>query len=405
MSKNCHIVLVACTVLTLSASVTVADPARFVQKDFCISIWVTPPNDDRMPEHYRQMADANFTVVLDAPAAATPEKAKQQLDLFDSLGLKAIIQPHPKGSTSWSDGPACIGYQLKDEPTASFFSTLAKMVAEVRAAKPGKLAFVNLYPQYANERQLGTPTYDEHVRRFIEEVKPDVLCFDYYPMLTPKDDGRKDYCANLDIIRQHALKAGIPFWNFFNIMPFGSHYDPTEAQVVWQIYTSLAYGAKGVLYFCYWTPTGGEFPKGGAIITADGRPTRHYDQARRINAKLKRLGPTLMKLTSTNVIRIKPGENSADRLRGTPLRSLTDGDYLVGVFDHADGRKAVLLNNYNFAYTAWPTVEFNVDADKISEVDPQTGKEIPLRDDSPAMAGVQISLDAGEGRLFLIGLK
>ncbi|MCP4312846.1 MAG: hypothetical protein GY790_16405, partial [Bacteroidetes bacterium] len=32
----------------------------------------------------------------------------------------------------------------------------------------------------------------------------------------------------------------------------------------------------------------------------------------------------------------------------------------------------------------------------------KTGKEIPVVDDSPAMKGLQISLDAGEGRLFLL---
>eukprot|EP01043_Picozoa_sp_COSAG02_P089606 COSAG02_NODE_26563_length_630_cov_1.013183_2_plen_44_part_01 len=39
-------------------------------------------------------------------------------------------------------------------------------------------------------------------------------------------------------------------------MPFGGHSDPTEAQFRWQILTSLAYGARGVLYFCYFLPAG-----------------------------------------------------------------------------------------------------------------------------------------------------
>ena len=245
-------------------------------------------------------------------------------------------------------------------------------------------------------------TYEEYVSRFLEQTGVDVLCFDRYPLMNPDVDERDGYLENLGVIRRHALKANIPFWNFFNIIPYGRHFDPTEAQVAWQIYTSLAYGARGVLYFCYWTPRGEEFPKGGAIITPDGRPTRHYDQARRINARVKRLGPTLMMLTSTDVIRIQPGQDAGSKLKGSPLRSLTDGDYLIGVFAHADGRRAVLLNNYRFAYTAWPTVEFAVDADKVVEVDQQTGGEIPVRDDSPDMPGLQLSIDAGDGRLFLI---
>ena len=72
------------------------------------------------------------------------------------------------------------------------------------------------------------------------------------------------------------------------------------------------------------------------------------------------------------------------------------------VFKHADGRRGVLLNNYHFAYTAWPTVEFDVDAAKVVEICPKTGKAVRLLDDSPAMPGVQLSIDSGKGRLFLL---
>ena len=39
-------------------------------------------------------------------------------------------------------------------------------------------------------------------------------------------------------------------------MPYNGHAYPTEAQLAWQIFTSLTYGAKGILYFCYWSPVG-----------------------------------------------------------------------------------------------------------------------------------------------------
>jgi hypothetical protein len=392
----------ACLLSALIAGAAPAAPERFAQDRFAIGFWVGPPVDGQADARYAEIAEANFNLVIGGFGAHTREAVETQLALAEKHGLKVLVHLRGEPVETWPEGPACWGYSLRDEPNASDFPALREQVDAVRRHHPGKLAYINLFPNYANEQQLGAKTYEEHVRRFAEEVGTDVLSFDHYPLMRPDRDSRDAYCQNLEVFRQCALDAGVPFWNFFNTMPYGPHSDPTEAQLRWQVFTSAAYGAKGVLYFCYWTPTGGEFPKGGAIITADGRPTRHYDQARRINAKLKRLGPTLMKLTSTNVIRIEPGENSADRLKGTPLRSLTNGDYLIGVFDHADGREAVLLNNYHFAYTAWPTVEFNADPAKIAEVDPQTGKEIPLRDDSPAMEGMQLSLDAGEGRLFLI---
>jgi hypothetical protein len=373
-----------------------------VQDRFAIGFWVDPPAGDDMEYRYREIAEASFTVVLGGFGAATPETVQRQIALCERYDLKALVAMAGLPPAALPESPAVWGYMLRDEPNVDDFPQLRQTVDVIRAARPGRLAYINLYPNYANEEQLGVPTYDEHVARFVEEIGVDVLSMDHYPAMKPNLDGRGAYCENLETMRRHSVAAKIPFWNFFNTMPFGPHDDPTEAQLRWQIFTSLAYGAKGVLYFCYWTPKGDEFPRGGAIITAEGRRTRHYEQAKRINAAVKSLGTTLMSLTSTAVIRIAAGADPAPFLAGSPLQSLTPGDYLIGTFGHADGRRAVLLNNYSFAYTAWPTVTFDAEPDQVREVSPATGEEIAVVDDSPAMPGLQLSLDAGEGRLFLL---
>ena len=375
---------------------------RFIQDHFAVGFWVDPPADANMERHYQDIAAANFTMVLGGFGARTPQTVQRQIALCEKYGLKAVVSRAGLPPESLPEGPVVWGYAIRDEPGAKDFPTLRKTLDGIRKARPGKLGYINLFPNYANERQLGTKTYDEHVRRFCEEVGVDVLSMDHYPFMKPGADTRDRYCENLAVMRKYALKHDIPFWNFFNTMPFGSHFDPTEAQLRWQVYTSIAYGAKGVLYFCYWTPRGGEFPKGGAIITAEGRKTRHYEQAKRINRGVKNLGPTLMQASSTAVVRIRPDDDPAALVGETPVKNLTKGDYLLGVFKLADGRRAVLLNNYAFAYTAWPTVEFDVPTDQVREISKETGKEIPVTDDSPDMEGLQLSLDSGEGRLFIL---
>lgn len=399
--------LLASLSLTLSIPALAAD--RFVQDRFAIGLWVDPPLGPDLDARYAELAEANFTFTI---ANSNPMKRpdiERLLAICEKHNLRAIVTTAGLPPEQSPDSPACWGYSIVDEPSAAAFPDLRKKVDAIRAARPGKLAYINLFPNYANASQLGTPTYDEHVSRFMSQVQPDVLSMDHYPIFLPSGDGRDSYCQNLEAMRKAAGAAKIPFWNFFNTMPYGPHSDPTEAQLRWQIYTSLAYGAKGLMYFCYWTPRGGEFPKGGAIIAVDGRRTRHYDEAKRINAALVKLGPTLMKLESVDVRRVTSkelsGKKTAEVLKGSPLKDLTGdawGEYLVGSFRHADGRRAVMVVNYHFAYAAWPTLEFDAPMASVVEVDPATGREIPVRDESPDMSGTQTPLDAGQGRLFLL---
>jgi hypothetical protein len=396
--------LAACAFALNGAS---AAEQRFVQDRFAIGFWWPPRPVENFPERYREIAEANFTLVIGTAGIS----AGEQLKLCERFGLRAIV--HANDTDPLPDTEACWGYMLADEPNAAAFSGLAQRAEAIRQKRPGRFGYVNLFPNYANSGQLGTPNYDEHVARFVRDVKPEVLSMDHYPLMRPDGDTRDAYCANLETMRKHSLPAGIPFWNYFYAMPFNDRLDPTEAQVRWQIFTSLAYGAKGVLYFCYWTPGKGaagkgEFPKGGAIITAEGLRTRHYDEARRINAELKNLGPTLMKLTSTSVHRVNTGKETESSLQGAPIRSLArigsdpHSEFIIGAFKHADGRRAVLIVNHSYAHTAWPTIEFDANQAEVVEVDKASGRTAAVVDDSPELKGLQLSFGAGDGRLFLL---
>lgn len=400
--------------------------SEFEQKEFVISGWGDMTIDGHAPQNYADMANAHFNVVLNFFVrdklnswGGAPGHIGKQLDIAQQNGMKVLVyvgeEEFGGGSDSevldsvLTDHPACMGYFLHDEPHASRFSKIADQVHAIRKHRPGKLAFVNLHPSAAfGDNQ---EAYNEYLEDYVTTTKADVLCADRYPRFFPgkEDDGRDGYCENLSAVREMALKYDIPFWWFFYSTPHleGELQEPTAGQLRWQMYTAVTYGAKGLLYFTYWrAPFSGErFKKDSALVDSRYTKNRLYEKAKRTNFRISNLGPTLMKLRSTDVFRVQ-AEMSSD-LPGVQLSKVEEDDpdlnLLVGVFEHEDGRSAFMMTNYEHAYTMWVTLKPGTEDVQIFEVDPASGKEISVYDESPRLDGIQISFDSGEGRLFMQG--
>lgn len=235
-----------------------------------------------------------------------------------------------------------------------------------------------------------------------------------------------------DSLFQPSPPFPLPLRNFFNSMPFGSHSDPTLSQIRWQVFSSLAFGSKGVLYFCYWTPRGSEFLQGGGLLVptlpesaaSDGSDFirgPHYEDARQVNSVIVAWEEHLLEAQSTCVWYLSAiafGTNTTLPACDTDASVLplvasvgndfgryVNGSVLVGQFDTG----AVLLQNQDFTFKTLLTVDFlNAASSKgeeregIFEVNRSTGEEELLGDDSPDAPGVQVSLDAGDARLFVV---
>jgi hypothetical protein len=116
-----------------------------------------------------------------------------------------------------------------------------------------KLDFVNLFPSY----WYGTPSsadYEKYVDAFIsiQEYKPRVLCFDHYPNLKDDEGGfRQDFYSNLSVIRKKSLEYEIPFWMIVLSSEHLSYRKVEFEDISLQVYSALAYGAKGLGYYLY----------------------------------------------------------------------------------------------------------------------------------------------------------
>ena len=220
------------------------------------------------------------------------------------------------------------------------------------------------------------------------------------------------------MLRRAALEAGIPFWNFFKAMPYGSEssgspspYDVSESEMRWQAMTSRALGAKGVMYYCYWTPNGAASRLGQAIMTpapgskpnlANQVPGPKYPMARRINSKLRTLGEWLLERQSSGVIQASGGRADTTTIEGcggiASINGTDVGDkwsFLLGLFD---ANRTVLLVNQDSNHPALATL--GLWQVEMHEVDAHSGGLKLALDDAPFAPGFQLSVNAGDARLF-----
>eukprot|EP01052_Picozoa_sp_SAG31_P040706 SAG31_NODE_5963_length_2236_cov_1.144127_1_plen_360_part_00 len=114
----------------------------------------------------------------------------------------------------------------------------------------------------------------------------------------------------------------------------------------------------------------------------------------------------------------KPHWQCSTRLPTTPAalfkRLSVGGEFVVGEFEHTDGRKAVMVQNFDHTLSAMPTLVFpdatvNATADPTKPVlhevvqrNSVEGEEVAVEDELLTVPGLQISLDASEARLFLL---
>jgi hypothetical protein len=186
------------------------------------------------------------------------------------------------------------------------------------------------------------------------------------------------------------------------------HEDPTEAQIRWQISIALAYGATGLLYF-QWHPMPDGHPGLVMSVTGPPVPSPHYSQARRLNSWVLALAPTLLHAVPTATLNLRQARDADPSLvlAGTAssacLRNISRGDWVLGFFDlpsSSTGARALLVANYEHAYTSWATVVWR-ESGAVSEISGDSGLPMAVVDDAPDIVGVQLRFEPGQGRLFV----
>src|SRR5262249_35231672 len=121
-------------------------------------------------------------IVLPADDPLRPADDRKQWRHLSDQEIESRIE---KMVQSTQSNPSAIGFFIMDEPSVLDFPALGKAVSAVKKFAPGKLAYINLFPDYAtlgatNMSQLGTADYTEYLERFVNEVHPQLLSYDNY---------------------------------------------------------------------------------------------------------------------------------------------------------------------------------------------------------------------------------
>ncbi len=392
------------------------------QKEFFLSAWSPPCAWDPpplQPSHFDYYHQANFDLVLWVVPTLEGVNMSRQFGMHCLLNVSNLLggDPYlrdPKEKTAPDVTPllpnldpvlqqfkgdsTVLGYFIIDEPKVSAFENLGKVVGYFREKDPERLSFINLYPGEANQPAHGASSYNAYIEQFLDVVKPEMLSYDRYIFFKDHDGG--SYFSNLFTVRKWALRYDLPFCNIIQAIGTdccGLNWrTPNENEHRWLVYSSLAYGAKGIIWF-HWDGSWG--------VTGSPDRDQIFDSIQKLNLEIKAIGPEMLRLKSRRVYHTRgTGPNLLPTDDPLILSVSPDANLILGIFKDADGEDFLLVMNkdYTQVKTAQITLRFSVDSLKVFDVFSKRWKSLNFRNTDQG-AQFSVSLRAGGGKLIAIG--
>jgi hypothetical protein len=245
-------------------------------------------------------------------------------------------------------------------------------------------------------------SYEDYVYRWASK-DPDFMMYDHYPF-SLSGGISADYYSNMEIIRRQSLAASIDFWTYIQSVGItGALRAPTEGEMRYQVYTSLAYGAKGINYFTYETPSGQGESFHDGILLPDGSKNASYTHVQNMNAEVLKLGPKLLSLTSRAVYHTGTLPAGTTALpSGFVLQPSNPSDPLViGYSTDADGRRYVMVTNRDTVNSRTVSFTLSSKPGTVTEISKTTGGEAATNY-NPATGTMSSAFAPGEGRLYAL---
>ena len=248
-----------------------------------------------------------------------------------TMGTLHPLSLYEKAAEEFVDHPAIWGIDLCDEPSAHDFDHLGRAAELIDKKLPNQFAYLNLYPNYAavsqndgnqTVNQLGTPTYEEHIEKYLEKVALPYISYDFYLYPQTKNHNVGKMLDNFRIVSDACLRSGRDFW--YIPMANGRYEDSFTSlnRMRYQAYIALAYGATVINWACY--TAGWWFNQ---ILDNEGNKTEQYDKLKTMNRELHAISDVYMahRRVSTHLIGFKDESWEKDFPLVVPKESLDCG--------------------------------------------------------------------------------
>jgi thioredoxin-related protein len=263
-------------------------------------------------------------------------------------------------------------YHLIDEPSANVFKKLRKVKNYILEIDRKHLVYVNLYPNYAKQSKFGNYgkrliTYEEYLQQFIDTVKPQLLSYDHYAININGINGDQ-FLSNLQTVSSVSAENDLPFIIILQASGWGLWKKiPDIDELKWQVFTSLAFGAKGILWYVYAYPN-----HRGTLVTLEkvmkrqdkrgfkiiaGDPSERFWSVAAINKQFFNIAKEII---DKKVLHVDGLNNTLDRKvgskkstvkltdsQGTPVTSLGYSDCLVSFLGNEKKVTHILVVNQN----------------------------------------------------------
>lgn len=386
-------------------------------------------------ETVKDLAEAGIDISMVIYSAIPPENKKNVLDWHAKHGVMAWIRdPHLRVGTPgkdydpakselidpYKDHPAFYGHVFNDEPGTAHYQGISDYVNAYTEKFPGKIPFVNLLPFYASDEQLtygasvqkidfyDTPAsgYEDYLSRFTQTVNVPYICTDIYPLRCNEEKRKtayKNYVKAIEFVAKEARESGREFWCY--IQSFSSKTRPLfripdEADLRWQCYTMLSFGAKTILYFVWHGPKENDYLN--TPIDENGNKNPLWYSAKKVNSEIISISDVYLDYDNLGAFNVNAREDLTYLHMNYPLDGFEpikeikcDDPLLVGCFERKDKKaKAItVVNMSEREFNKTVTASMKLSASKVTAY----FKGVPQILNADAEGYYNITLESGEG--------